>query len=209
MLGMVLSVVGNCMRSVEPARKNLIEDPELVTEANEEPSSSSASSASSVNSRHGLQEGCHQLQQEERGGGVGVVALGGVNNNLYIIEEYSGVEENSEDRNRDAVVSVSSHGSQSPILTSSEVAHVHSSNYHYHRNNNNNYNKNNKNSKIVAKNGSGHVDRAVKGSTTNKRPLVLVCKPHKETHPNHHHHHHKHHNSNHNHSHHGSVTAGG
>ncbi|KAK4311728.1 hypothetical protein Pmani_016784 [Petrolisthes manimaculis] len=206
MLGIVLSVVGNCMRSVEPARKNLIEDPELVTEAQEEPSSTSASSSSSVNSRHGLQETPEGCQQEGRGGGGGggVVAMGGVNNNLYIIEEYTGVEENGEDRNRDAVVSVSSHSGHSPIL---ETAHVHSTNYHYHRNNNNNYTKNNKNSKTVSKKGSGKVDKVVKGSTTNKRPLVLVCETQTGIHPNHHHnhHHHKHHHS---HSHHGPVTTG-
>ncbi|KAK3866208.1 hypothetical protein Pcinc_028233 [Petrolisthes cinctipes] len=206
MLGMVLSVVGNCMRSVEPARKNLIEDPELVTEAHEEPSSSSsASSSSSVNSRHGLQETPEGCQQEGRGGGGGGVVA--VNNNLYIIEEYTGVEENGEDRNRDAVVSVSSHSGRSPILAPLEVAHVHSTNYHYHRNNNNNYTKNNKNSKTVSKNGSGKVDK-VKGSTTNKRPLVLVCETQTGIHPNHHHNHHHHHKHHHSHSHHGPVTAG-
>ncbi|XP_063881826.1 cyclin-dependent kinase 18-like isoform X2 [Scylla paramamosain] len=43
MLGMVFSVVGNCMKAVEPARRNLIDEPELVSEACEDPSSRPAS----------------------------------------------------------------------------------------------------------------------------------------------------------------------
>ncbi|XP_045116678.1 cyclin-dependent kinase 17-like isoform X2 [Portunus trituberculatus] len=36
MLGMMFSVVGNCMKAVEPARRNLIDEPELVLEGCEE-----------------------------------------------------------------------------------------------------------------------------------------------------------------------------
>ncbi|XP_053634901.1 uncharacterized protein [Cherax quadricarinatus] len=88
MLGMVLSVVGSCMKAVEPAQRNLMEDPEFVHEASEDSSRSLVVDSTAGSSRQVEQVGVvdgHSVWPEYRPNGV--------HNNLYIIEEYLGVEE--------------------------------------------------------------------------------------------------------------------
>lgn len=94
MLGMLLSAVGNCMRAVEPAQRNLIDEPELVHEAREDlrPSSSFSIESDKERSRE-----CPQRRHGidgwlERGGGWDR-HRNNASHNDCIIEEHCGVQE--------------------------------------------------------------------------------------------------------------------
>ncbi|XP_042240939.1 uncharacterized protein LOC121878679 [Homarus americanus] len=146
MLGMVLSVVGDCMKAVEPAQRNLIEDPELVLEASEESGRSQGGGGSQLRDagQGGRSEGQRVSQQHHHNG---------ASNNLYIIDEFRGVEEDFHYCPQ-YTPGVTSH--------SLDVANVHvnNNNHHHHH---------------VAAKKKGKV---VKESTS-RRPLVLVFSSHR------------------------------
>ncbi|XP_064120780.1 cyclin-dependent kinase 16-like isoform X2 [Macrobrachium nipponense] len=101
MLGMVVAAVGNCMRSVEPAQRNLIDEPEFVAEAQEDAIPTPANVRSRV-------EGT--VQERRDGWGTGSAPGSNVGGrNLCIIEEYSGFAESSSSGN-------ASHSRDIPII---------------------------------------------------------------------------------------------
>ncbi|XP_071518378.1 cyclin-dependent kinase 16-like [Panulirus ornatus] len=153
MLGMVLSVVGNCLRAVEPAQRNLIDEPEFVHEASEDsgrghgglerPSGSSRATQTSQDSVGRQQQAYHHPRQ-----------VNGVrSNNLFIIEEYQGVEEE---------VPYCPQYTPGDATGSRELASVHM-----------NVSNNNNNNRVAA----GKKGEAVRGCAS-RRPLVLVLGSH-------------------------------
>lgn len=156
MIGMLFSAVGNCMRTVEPAQRNLIDEPELVHEAREDMSPGSPPSQRSGGvarekqvSRAPRPEPDGVLQEREAWGR-------NRDEDICIIEEYCDVEE------------------ELPQHPTHSVPGVHLPHDNPRHGTNN---KNNNNSKIINNNNAstklGKFASAVKGSAS-RRPLVLL-----------------------------------
>ena len=150
MLGMMVSMVGNCMRAVEPARTNLIDEPELVPESCEESVSRPANLLQVPRQvplqvprqvpRQVLRQVSRQVPRQ----------VPNEAEDLYIIEE---------DMTDDLEICPQCSPSSGGV---SRVRYHHHHHRHHHHNNNN-----------IMKNGVNHRQ---KGCTT-RRPLVVVQNP--------------------------------
>ncbi|XP_042880380.1 nascent polypeptide-associated complex subunit alpha, muscle-specific form-like [Penaeus japonicus] len=162
MLGMLFSAVGNCMRTIEPAQRNLIDEPEMVHEAREDMSPSSLLPQRRAGVTHEKQ--ISRAQGPELGGARQEREAMERNRDedICIIEEYCDAEEELPQRPTHSVPGV-------------HLPHVDP--HHGARNYNVNTRAINKNTtSATTANPStklGKIASAVKGSAT-RRPLVLL-----------------------------------
>lgn len=156
MLGMLFSAVGNCMRTVEPAQRNLIDEPELVHEAREDMSPGSPPSQRSGGMAREKQVSCAPRPELDNARQEREAWLRNRDEDICIIEEYCDAEEELPQHPRHSVPSV----------------HLPHDNPRRGTNNNNNNNSRTINNN-TATSRLGKFASAVKGSAS-RRPLVLL-----------------------------------